>query len=78
MILIEIPGEIEPPKYSFLSFLKSNVIHDPASITRTFSFGKSKQDAEINANLSCPRVSYVLYKYLNGNLSLLFSKTRFV
>ena len=67
--LIEIPGEIPPPKYSFLKFLKSYVMQEPASIINTLSFGNLKAAAETKANLSCPNVFLELYKFLKGNFS---------
>jgi hypothetical protein len=81
--LILIPGDIPPPKYSFLLFLKSYVIQVHASIINTFSFEKSSDAALTSATLSLPNEVLVLYKLVNNKfvvwlieikLELLFKK----
>ena len=69
MVLLKIMEEYNCKKIVFSS---------SATVYSSKCISPITEDAEINPNLSCPRVSFVLYKFLNGNLSLLFSKTRFV
>lgn len=56
LYLISIPGEIAPPKYIFLFVTKSNVIHVPASIIKTFWFLYFETAAATSAILSTPNV----------------------
>ena len=63
---IAIPGEIAPPKYSFLQEIKSYVIEVPASITKQFLFSYFRTAAAAKAILSTPKVVGVPYKLTKG------------
>ena len=62
------PGEMFPPRYSPIEFMKSKVTHVPMSMTRTSLPGWSQLAPTTAARRSEPSVSGVLYLFIIGTL----------